>query len=107
MAKKTKRKPKPKPDPTVNKAPTVGEIILELERRVATLEAHMTSAEIALRTLRAIAPRDAPPPTPTQQQGYLAGQWHRRDGTVYARVAARGTPNADNTTGSVPPSVEC
>jgi hypothetical protein len=38
-----------------------------------------------------------------EQQGYLAGQWHKRDGTVYGRVALPGSPNADNQTGAVQP----
>ena len=25
---------------------------------------------------------------------FISGRWRRRDGNVYARVAARGTPNA-------------
>lgn len=40
------------------------------------------------------------------QQGYLSGQWHRRDGTVYGRVAEKGSPNANDPAGPLPPPGE-
>lgn len=40
-----------------------------------------------------------------EQAGYLAGQWHKRDGTVYAGVGLPGSPNANDPARPVPPPV--
>jgi hypothetical protein len=42
------------------------------------------------------------PPPHIQPDRFLSGRWHRRDGTVYARVAEPGSPNAGNIHGNHP-----
>jgi hypothetical protein len=47
------------------------------------------------KALEALAKPQQTAEVPVQQ--YMSGQWHRRDGDIYDRVAEPGTPNAGTT----------
>jgi hypothetical protein len=56
------------------------------------------NGQILLRIAKALEALAKPQPTaevPVQQ--YMSGQWRRRDGDIYDRVAEPGTPNAGTT----------
>jgi hypothetical protein len=70
-----------------------------LETQVRTLRTDINKLTATLELLMQRPARGAG----IEQQGYISGRWHRRDGTVYGGVAAKGTPNADDPSGPVQP----
>jgi hypothetical protein len=113
MSKEPHKKPKAEPikDEHIPRAVDLIELrVLDLEKQIEELRKRMyaLSQEHAglsvqlTEVLKGIGIRRSQGDL-ISQRGYLAGQWHRRDGTVYGRSAAEGTPNANNPAGAVQP----
>jgi hypothetical protein len=96
----TAKKPKPAHGrikrPLSADAPTQEQLVVAPDRVFQNLGRIASALEEIAKIMQVIGkpPATAQPTAEVPVQQYMSGQWHRRAGDVYDRVAEPGTPNA-------------
>jgi hypothetical protein len=94
----TTKKRKPTPKRPLSADATTEQLVVVPDRVFQNLGRIATALEEIAKIMQVIGkPPGTSPTAEVPLQTYMSGQWRRRDGDIYDRVAEPGTPNAGTT----------